>query len=363
VEAGARRAAAHHRDEPVAPRGERHRALRERRGRPVERAPLVEEHAVHADADGELRPDGEEVAASLPDRHVRREGEHVAVRRLALEREGAVGRGQGARRRGREARGGGHRRGDGAVLRRDLPAEVERVQERVRAGERPRRHGAVLGPVARGGGVVALHLRGGRADDPGAVGGGPGEPALLEELRDGQVDVGGARGSGLRELAEAAEGDDRERIARRRRDDGGEVARLGLAVEGAAGEKRGGERDGGVGGPSLHRGGGAAELRLGAVVIVLLDRAERGAGRRTRHAGARGPGAAEREGEGEERRGAARDGTASGDHRELSWMRAAEAGVAAAGGGAVARGSAGGAIRTRRAKARSMAETRPRNAG
>ena len=103
------------------------REARPARGRASRRsgevAPLVDERAIDRTR-AEIGAGGE-IPAAARERNVGAEVEDVAVGRLALERDGAVGRGERARRPRGEARGRGRDVREGARLGREALVELD----------------------------------------------------------------------------------------------------------------------------------------------------------------------------------------------------------------------------------------------
>ncbi len=278
----------------VPPRGEVEREVHERRQVGGEGPARVHDGAVHRERRRHRGAERDEVAAAARERRVRREEEDVAVAGLSVERDRAVGGRQRPRRALGEAEPPLHRLGEEPLVRRERAIEVEAPVEPEGTRERPGRDGAVLGPQARRGGVVAEHLRGGDARDAGAVRGEAGE--ARRERGERPLHLAGERGGALGELGEAPERDGDEGVRRRRRRERREVGGLGAGIEAAPGDERGGEAPPGLRGALRDRLLGASPRARG----VVLEQAREGAAAGpARPAGGPGPGAAR----GEERRG------------------------------------------------------------
>ena len=183
----------------------------ERRGHSGEVAPLVDERAIDRDARRDRGADGEEIPAAAQETvHVGAEVEDVAVGRLALERDGAVGRGGDTRRPRREARGRGRDVGRAPASGGKRSSRLERVIA-AEAGSAQ----TVTAPFARRSAAERAwsppDLCGGHARAR-AVGGGPGEAPAVDERREAGIDLARAIGGLLGELRQPAQRDERDRI-------------------------------------------------------------------------------------------------------------------------------------------------------
>ncbi len=294
-------------------------------------APLVDEHPVDLKSRGHRGPERDEVAAAAGERRVGGEVEDLALRGLALERDGPVGCGERARRAGRagERRGRGVRQ-DAGVGRTRLD-EVERAPAPERAGEGPRRDGAVLGAQRRHPLVLAEHLGGGYPGDPRPVRGEPREAVRRERSGEAVLDEPREGRRLLRELGQPAERDHGERVVRRADREPDELRGLRRHIRDAARDEGRREPSPGVARGALREHGGE---HGGLTGVAPRDEGVDGdAGAAPRPGSAGGGGEEERR-----ERGAA----------EPAHRASPDAGA--------------GAMRIRRPNARSIPATRSRNA-